>query len=197
MGADQVFSNKDPGEGIVLVPVPTQLLPAVYDLLAKSMNGSPAGPAKLGGPLGPDEVACIRCHGPALWIGDIGYQCESCGLAFRDESGGVRVDRDNGVWTSAMVASLRREVSARLLLVRALDSIARSAPAVVTSDDLMRTTGVDQSQVRAELAALSKASRRLFGKKVWPMSAKQGWGSGERMGYKMAPEIATWWLSAA
>ena len=103
------------------------------------------------------------------------------------------VDHENGCWTQHMVQRLHSEVSSPVLL-QALDLVAEGAPNSVTTDDLIAALGVEQTKLRAELGALSKTARRLFGRKVWPMSGRQGWGEGDRMGYRMRPLVASWWL---
>jgi hypothetical protein len=177
---------------VVLVPVPVELLGAVYDLLAQSMR-VPQQPPNGSNP----EQLCPRCHCEAFARDGVNYQCSECGLAFRDSDPRVIVDRDNGSWTPAMVAALRQEIGSDRTLVRIIDLIAESAPATVSSENLARATGSTAPQLRAELAALSKAATRLFGKKMWPISAKAGWGNGERMGYRMSPTIASWWREPA
>ena len=201
---DDVNGAEVAGDGndeIVMVPVPRRLLASVYGLLARSMIGK-QDPAFSDRPTRSDgtnslfaETPCPRCRGPALVVEGIGFQCSACGLAFKDPS--IAVDRDNGIWTRSMVNLLRLEFDSNSNVVRALDYIAQRAPDAVSSDELSEAIGVESHQFRSELAALSKAARRLFGRKIWPMSARQGWGQGDRMGYRMPEELAEWWLHAA
>lgn len=188
---------------LVMVPVPRSLLSVVYEFLAIEMKGLRVDSADTAATVisddsisAPFEVACLYCHGPAFHVADTGYQCGRCGRAFGDKEVGIEVDRDNGTWTPAMIVSLRSELGTEGVPARVLDEIARKAPESVSTEQLARFTGIDPHRLRAELASLSKATRRLFGKKIWPMSAKQGWGSGDRMGYRMSPEVASWWLKS-
>lgn len=185
-------STSPSAPNVVMVPVPVELLGSVYELLAESMRD----PRRLPGDVNPD-AHCPRCHSEAFTRDGVNYQCGECGLAFRDSNSRVVVDRDNGTWTRDMVTALRLEIGSDRALIRIIDLIAKSAPDAVSSEDLAGASGSTGSQVRAELAALSKATTRLFGKKMWPISAKAGWGNGERMGYRMSPTIANWWSESA
>lgn len=102
----------------------------------------------------------------------------------------VRV-QENGDWTEAMIEQLRQEISPYRGARAALDLAARRAGEVVTLDEIQASCDLDRKQISSDLGAMSKAARRLFGQKIWPMRAMQ---SSSGMNYLMKPEIADWWL---
>src|SRR5437016_3978495 len=69
-----------------------------------------------------------------------------------------------------------------------------NSPSKVSYSELLEHTETSSDKLRAELALLSKASRRLWSRKIWPMTAKQGWGGGTEMGYRMPKPLADRWL---
>lgn len=182
----------DPQRDVVLVPVPRAHLHPVYALLAALM----APPTGIGeSDADADELPCGHCGSTAYLAGPRGrYRCGECGLVFEHKGDGVVVDHENGCWTQQMVERLRRELGSSLA-ARAVDVVAERAPNTVKYEELLAVLGAEQNQLRAELAGLSRASRRLFGRKIWPMSGRQGWGEGARMGYRMPPPVAHWWLA--
>jgi|SRR5579875_2974083 len=177
--------------GVVLVPVPEEHLPAVYALLGNLMQ------QRSGGSYEADEVTCLHCGASAYLAAGGAYHCSECGLVFRQPGppGSIEVDHENGCWTRMMVQRLYDEVGPSVA-GRALTLVATRAPSTVSSTELTGELKVDQPTLRAELGALSKASKRLFQRKVWPMSARQGWGEGAKMGYRMPEQVASWWLEA-
>jgi hypothetical protein len=56
-------------------------------------------------------------------------------------------------------------------------------------------------QVRAQLSWISRYSKGIKGKNVWPLELEDLSNTdapkGERYLYRMPPEIASWWLEAA
>jgi hypothetical protein len=52
---------------------------------------------------------------------------------------------------------------------------------------------ISKQQISNALAAMSKATRRLFGDKRWPFQAVD---TSQGMHYLMQPEIAAWWETA-
>ena len=181
--------------GVVLVPVPEQHLAAVYELLAQLMASThiavPSG--------GPDEAPCPHCRSTAYSGAPGGaYRCSECGLTFRLQPppGEIEIDHENGCWSERMVHRLRGELGSSEA-ARALDLIATRAPATVSTDELVSALDISPNTLRAELGALSKACQRLFGRRIWPMSARQGWGKGTRMGYRMPEQVSQWWLSSS
>ena len=182
--------------GMVLVPVPQKHLAAVYELLAELMHSEAGRPATLGEDV--EETACVHCGATAYLAVGGAYHCSECGLAFRrpGRPGTIEVDHENGCWSRAMVDRLYAEVGSSIS-GKAVSVVAERAPATVTSDEITNSLRIDSATLRAELGALSKACRRLFGRKIWPMSARQGWGEGARMGYRMPEGVAEWWQEAS
>jgi hypothetical protein len=51
--------------------------------------------------------------------------------------------------------------------------------------------GVNDTQIRAQLGAMTKLCKRLFQRNTWPISVR--WTGTGRANYSMRPEIAAWW----
>ena len=92
-----------------------------------------------------------------------------------------------------MVRRLRAEVARYEGAVAVGDFAARRAGErdPVSLDEIVRSTGLSKRQISADLGAMSKASRRLFGSVRWPFRALD---SAIGMTYLMPAEIASWWL---
>lgn len=102
---------------------------------------------------------------------------------------------ENGCWSEQMIRRLSEGIQIESVL-RALDVIAERSPATVGFDEVCALVAVESTQLRAELGALSKTCRRLFDRKILPMEARQRWGDGTRVGYRMPEQVAQWWLNA-
>lgn len=98
----------------------------------------------------------------------------------------------NGAWTRSMIEQLRPEIRTYRGAVAAFDLAAGSPGELVTLDEIEAACGLSRKQISSDLGAMSKATRRLFGTKAWPMRAMQ---SNSGMNYLMRPQIAEWWLS--
>jgi hypothetical protein len=99
-----------------------------------------------------------------------------------------------GPWTEAMVERLEADLgykATRTLFTMA----AERAPRSVSFTEAVIEAGEEAKQLRAELGALSKITKRLFGVKTWPFAVKYG-DMGEAS-YSMEPEVAKWWLRAS
>jgi hypothetical protein len=155
-------------DGIVLVPVPVPLLPVVYGALSAAMPT--AHTSGVSTPVAAGAVGVDRPDGPAVLV------------------------QDNGWWTPAMVGLLRAEMSRYRGAKAALDLAAKNAPSPVSIREVEKESGSNLIQVRAELAALTKVAKRLFGRKAWPMRARWGLGGEDCMYYAMDEEVAGWWL---
>lgn len=107
-----------------------------------------------------------------------------------DES--VYVDRQQGTWTPSMLNQLRLEIYPYPAAVELLQFAAENAGQEVTYRDFLLRSDLSDTQVRAELGAMSKVARRLFGKKTWPIRTRQA--SDGVMRYLMPEGIAEWWL---
>jgi hypothetical protein len=98
-----------------------------------------------------------------------------------------------GEWTAPMVARLESELTyeaTRALLTLA----AQRAPRPITFSEAVESAGTTEIQLRAELAALTKITKRVFGKKTWPISYR--YGDGGVAIYSMDPVIGEWWINA-
>src|SRR4029453_7648314 len=95
----------------------------------------------------------------------------------------------NGDWTRTMVQDLKREAAQYRGAIATGDLAAQRAGQLVIIDEVLETTGLTRRQVASDLGAFSKASRRLFGKVMWPFRALD---SAAGTNYIMQPEIAAW-----
>lgn len=99
-----------------------------------------------------------------------------------------------GPWTAAMVSQL--EADLEIPAVRALITLdAERAPKPLTFAEAVKATGVEAKLLRAQLGSLTKTTKRLFGRPIWPMSVRYG-EAGDAT-YSMAPRVAEWWIEAA
>jgi hypothetical protein len=111
----------------------------------------------------------------------------------------------NGTWTQAQIeelASMLRNPAGRNILttVANVSLTGRSA----TYEELRAageaTSGSDftYDKLRGQLSWISKYSKRIQGRKVWPMEYHDrgpGLPKADRYQYKMPHEVATWWLA--
>jgi hypothetical protein len=101
----------------------------------------------------------------------------------------VLVNERSGTWTKEMVRRLQASLEypgARALL----DLCSQRAPEEITLQEIAERTGIEDTQIRAELGAMTKLSRQLYGRKTWPISVR--WTRG-RANYSMKPQLASWW----
>jgi hypothetical protein len=103
----------------------------------------------------------------------------------------IYIDFRQGSWTEAMLAQFRREIYPYPAAVELLQFAAEHAGREVNYRDFLRRSSSSDTQVRAELGAISKVARKLFGNKVWPVRTRQG--SDGVMRYFMPEGIAEWW----
>ncbi|MFL5796563.1 MAG: hypothetical protein ACJ77A_01355 [Actinomycetota bacterium] len=99
----------------------------------------------------------------------------------------------NGPWTQAMVLQLKTEIGRYPAAVAVGDEAARKAGNLVGLSDIAQESGFSKQEISNALAAMSKATRRLFGEKRWPFQAVD---TAEGMHYLMQAEIAEWWTGA-
>jgi len=95
-------------------------------------------------------------------------------------------------WTRGKVELLH----AKLLYPGArapLDEAARRAPRSVLLREVSQQTGSRTEQISAELGAMTKLCRQLFGRVEWPVDFRS---SPDGASYHMDPEIAHWWRQA-
>jgi hypothetical protein len=105
----------------------------------------------------------------------------------------VVVDERQGVWTESMVNEFREEIRRRYTqAAQVFKEAAEGSPEVLRFREFARESGLEGQQLRAELGAVSKVSRRLFGRVTWPMTVRD---TSEGMTYQMPLEVARWWLA--
>ncbi|MCU1453834.1 MAG: hypothetical protein JWN46_1980 [Acidimicrobiales bacterium] len=113
--------------------------------------------------------------------------------AYADDSGERRVAVPaNGEWTESMVRQLKQEVARYQGAWAALDLAASNAGRPVSLDEIQENCRLERKQIASDLGAMSKLTRRLWGKVMWPMRSMQ---TGAGMTYFMDAEIAAWWSS--
>jgi len=102
-----------------------------------------------------------------------------------------------GAWTASMIRRLESALQhpRNPALGTFITRLAEQAPRTLTFQDAVQAMGIKGNVLRAQLGSLSKVSKRLFEKIIWPMTAEYGEG-GEAI-YSMDPKIAEWWLEAA
>jgi hypothetical protein len=95
-------------------------------------------------------------------------------------------------WTRGKVELLHAKLlypGARALL----DEAARRAPRSVLLREVSQQTGSRTEQISAELGAMTKLCKQLFGRAEWPVDFRS---SPDGASYQMDPEIAQWWRQA-
>jgi hypothetical protein len=99
-------------------------------------------------------------------------------------------------WTRAEIELIRPEMKRLRGAVALLDLAAEHADEVVTYSQVIKRSGLERNELRAQLSAMTKAIRRALGSKAkWPLHAWQDAATGE-MHYRMAGQIAEWWKGA-
>jgi len=98
-----------------------------------------------------------------------------------------------GEWSESMVQKLKLELDRYPGALAVGNEAARSAGSLVGLHEVAQRVGIPKQQISNELAAMSKAARRLFGEKKWPFQAVD---TKEGMHYLMQAEIAEWWVTA-
>jgi hypothetical protein len=98
-----------------------------------------------------------------------------------------------GPWTATRIRRLESVLDSSAL--RALITrLAEQAPEELTFKEAVQAAGIDSNLLRAQLGSLSKISKRLFEKIIWPMEVRYAEG-GDAI-YSMDQKIAEWWLEA-
>jgi hypothetical protein len=101
--------------------------------------------------------------------------------------------RPSGYWTRGKVELLHAELpypGARALL----DEAAQRAPRSVLLREVSKRIGIRTEQTSAELGAMTKLCKRLFGRDAWPVTFHS---TADGASYQMDPEIAQWWRQAS
>jgi hypothetical protein len=101
--------------------------------------------------------------------------------------------RPSGYWTRGKIELLHAELAypgARAVL----DEAAHRAPRSVLLREVSERTGNRTEQISAELGAMTKLCKRLFGRDSWPVTVRS---TADGASYQMDPEIAQWWRLAS
>jgi hypothetical protein len=101
--------------------------------------------------------------------------------------------RPSAYWTRGRIELLHADLAypgARALL----DEAARTAPRSVLLREVSERTGSRTEQISAELGAMTKLCKRLFGRDTWPVTVRS---TPDGASYQMDPEIAQWWRQAS
>jgi hypothetical protein len=96
----------------------------------------------------------------------------------------------NGEWTESMVRELKVELARYPGAMAVGKQAAKHAGKLVWLNDVAMREGISNKKISNDLAAMSKATRRLFGALKWPFQAVD---TSQGMNYLMQPEIAEWW----
>ena len=96
-----------------------------------------------------------------------------------------------GTWRRSMLVELRPKIHHLRGVVALLDLAAERAPQQVTYADVLARSGLSDREQRNDHTRLSWVTKKLFGKKKWPVEWQQA-GNGE-MRYRMHADVARWW----
>ena len=97
-----------------------------------------------------------------------------------------------GIWTQAMLNELR-DAMPYAGVAALFDRCAETAGTWVMKSEVEESAGISAIQLRNELGALSKLTRRLFGAPTWPMQWKKEQG---KYLYRMDDQMGRWWSEA-
>jgi hypothetical protein len=101
--------------------------------------------------------------------------------------------RPSAYWTRGKIELLHAKLAypgARAVL----DEAAHRAPRSVLLREVSERTGSRSEQISAELGAMTKLCKRLFGRDAWPVTFRS---TADGASYQMDPEIAQWWRQAS
>ena len=99
---------------------------------------------------------------------------------------------EQGCWTQEMVERLADAVTYDGVLAL-LDNCASRPGQWVPKADVETAGGFSAIQLRNELGAFSKKTRKLFGLVIWPVEWKKERGF---YSYRLDPVVAHWWATA-
>lgn len=154
-------------DGIVYVPVPRAHLGRVYSTLA--------------------AATALVASTP---VGDTSEVRHPWEVLEKPEGEAVLVE-DEGWWTPEMIRKLHERLTHPG--VRAtITMMAQRAPKDLTLVEVEESTGISVVQLRAQLGALTKLVKKIFGEKKRPFSNQ--WGPGGVANYFMDRQVAGWWL---
>jgi hypothetical protein len=96
-----------------------------------------------------------------------------------------------GAWRRPMLAELYSHVEHLRGVLALLDLTAERAPEPVSYEEIKRRSGLTDRQQRNDHAALTLASKKAFGGRIWPVAWQQT--AEGAMRYWMPSKMATWW----
>lgn len=97
-----------------------------------------------------------------------------------------------GAWTQDMMGRLAANLPYDGVIAL-LDSCAQRPSQWILKSDIETAGGFSAIQLRNELGAFSKRTRKLFGEVTWPVEYKKERGF---YSYRLDPTLATWWTTA-
>ena len=96
-----------------------------------------------------------------------------------------------GAWQRSTLAELYPHVEHLHGVLALLDLTAEHAPEPVAYEEVKRRSGLTDRQQRNDHAALTLATKKVFGRRTWPVAWQQT--SEGAMRYWMPVRMATWW----
>lgn len=100
-----------------------------------------------------------------------------------------------GEWTQRMVDQLVSDLPDYPGVIALFDRCAGRAPGWVLKTDIEAEQGIAPTQLRNELSALSKKTKKIFDRAnpIWPVEWKKEKGA---YYYRMDETVASWWVTA-
>ena len=133
------------------------------------------------------EVARYKA---ALLAGE-GGQSAGVGSVAGDGEPTVAIE-GQGVWSAGMMGRLADAVTYDAVLAL-LDHCASKPGQWIPKAEVEEVGGISPIQLRNELGAFSKKTKKLFGEAIWPMEWKKERGA---YYYRLNPLVAQWWADA-
>lgn len=97
-----------------------------------------------------------------------------------------------GLWRQSMLSTIYPHVSSSPGVIALFDEAADHPGEVVSYVTVLERSGLSDQEQRNAHAGLSRLSRKLLGRKTWPVSAWQEASDGV-MRYRMPAIVAAWW----
>lgn len=100
-----------------------------------------------------------------------------------------------GEWTRRMIVQLVNDLPAYPGVIALFDRCAERPATWVVKSDIEVEQGIAPTQLRNELAALSKKTKKIFDRAapIWPVEWKKEKGA---YFYRMDDTVASWWAGA-
>jgi hypothetical protein len=100
-----------------------------------------------------------------------------------------------GEWSRRMVAWLKPRIMHWEGATTLFEMAAERPDETIAYEDVVARANMPEIQVRNELAAVSRLTKRHFGEKKWPLEVWQDRATG-KMQYRMPPIVVEWWRSS-